>query len=261
MHRKMWARTRAQAVADRTHLQIVGLERAKGALDPREGLVAAHAVGCREVLSRQRCADDVDAVEGGLAVDPGLLAPVLEAVVADVAGEVLGDLVVVAHLADPQADLGGALEVARGDAGADRLEQGLGGLQQRLAGVGALDRQARVATGHQALAGKVRVLQDLEQAHLVGAVQLAGALQLADRAAAQRADPVDAVELAQLGDLGLHQHAAVADQDHAREAEAAAQLVDGRHEVPLAGLVRVHPVLRCYLLHSPVPAQRLLGDS
>ena len=84
-----------------------------------------------------------------------------------------------------------------------------GGLRQRFPRIGPLGRQARVAAGHQPLTGIVRMAQDLEQADLVGSVQLAGALQLADRAATWRRDPVDALHLAQIADAGPHHHAAV----------------------------------------------------
>ena len=153
-------------------------------------------------------------------VDAGAVAAVVEAVLADLAHEVLADFVAIQHGADPQADLGLALQAPGGDAGADRREQLFGGLQQGLARLAALGRQARVAAGHQPLVRIVRMLHDLEQADLVAALQLAGPLQLANRAATQRGDPIDAVQLVQFGQAGLHQHAAVADQHQAAQAEA-----------------------------------------
>ena len=109
-------------------------------------------------------------------VDAVLLAPVLEAPVADLPDEVLADLVVVDHGTDPQADRGCALEPTGGHAGAERCQQLLGRDQQRLPRASSLGRQARVAAGHQPLARIVRVLDDLEQAGVVGALQLAGPL-------------------------------------------------------------------------------------
>ena len=117
-------------------------------------------------------------------VDAGLLAPVLKAPVADLPVEVLADLVVVDHCADPQADLRCALESTGGHAGADRCQQLLGRDQQRLPPASSLGRQARVAAGHQPLARIVRVLDDLEQADSERAA-----------AAAQRASPMEPAEV------------------------------------------------------------------
>ncbi len=190
MHKNMWARTRSAKRCRIGHTCRALVFSVQKALDPREGLVAVHAVGRRELLGSQRGADHVRAVQGRLGGDLVLRALVAEVGVADLAHEALADLVAVQHGPDPQADLGRAVQAPRGDSGTDRRQQRFGGCQQILARVGALGRQAQVAAGHQALAGIVWMLQDLEQADLVGVLQTPGALELAQRAAAQRRDPV-----------------------------------------------------------------------
>ena len=90
----------------------------KGTLGPRQGVVAAHAIGCRQVPAVQRRADHVDSFERPLAVDAVRLALALEAGIAYLADEVLADLVVVDHRADPQADLSPVREAAGVDTGA-----------------------------------------------------------------------------------------------------------------------------------------------
>ena len=88
MHRNKYALTRSAMRwwIGRTRRSAVFSPR-KARSTPREGLVAAHAVGRRQIRLRQRSADHVDAIEGGRVVDAGVVAAVVEAVLADLAHE------------------------------------------------------------------------------------------------------------------------------------------------------------------------------
>ena len=85
--------------------------------------------------------------------------------------EVLGHLVLVDDLADPEPDLVRAGQSAGGDRGGDRGAGGLGGGQQLGAFAGALGGQGRVAAGDQPFAGVVGV-GDLGEVLLVEQGQL-----------------------------------------------------------------------------------------
>ena len=80
-------------------------------------------------------------------------APVGEVAVADLVKRVLADLVAVHNRADPQTELGRALQAPDGDAGADRRLRRFGGGQQRFPRMGAPRCQAQVAASHQVLTG------------------------------------------------------------------------------------------------------------
>ena len=218
-----------QVVVDRADLQVHRLEAAEGALDGAEALVGAHGVGRPEFVGRHAGADHVEAVQGRLGVDAGLVAAVGEVALLDGEFEMLADLELGDDLADLEADAGGAAQgppdaLGGGD---DRVEQFLGGLQQGLALAGALGGQQGVAAQQQALAGKVRgsdfgEVLVVEEGHLDGA--LAG--EFADGGGAQGGDPVKAGGAQFVADAGLGEQAAVADDHQAGEAEAATQGVE-----------------------------------
>ena len=91
MHRKTWARTLcAIQVADRPDFEIGALERAEGALDPGQILIGLDRFRSVEMLGRHAGADDIDAIEAGLFLDP--VGPALEGEMAviDFDSEVLG---------------------------------------------------------------------------------------------------------------------------------------------------------------------------
>jgi hypothetical protein len=108
------------------------------------------------------------------------------------------------------------------------LEIAFGGLEQFVALAGALLAEDRIAAGHQALAGIVRAV-DLGQVALVEQRQLQGPAVLGQRpdgGGPQRGDEVEAGRDDVLIDPGLGDHAAIADEGDARQAEAGLELVD-----------------------------------
>ena len=113
----MGAHARADPVIDRADLDVDGLQAAEGALDTGEALVGQHGPLAVERYGRQARAQNVDAVERGLGRDGGRLALEVEVLVGDGDLEGLGDLALVDHGADSQADLAGAAERAPGAPG------------------------------------------------------------------------------------------------------------------------------------------------
>ena len=106
-------------VVDRPQVQVDRLQGAEVPLDNREALVGRDEVpgASRARPGVHACADDIDAVERGLGVDPfSLAARKAEAVVSDHDLEVLGHLVAVDKLAtDANPDLVGAFRRPRSD--------------------------------------------------------------------------------------------------------------------------------------------------
>ncbi len=105
-----------QPAVDRPDLQVDAFERAKGALDLGQGLVAFDQFLGAHGLLRQVGADDIEAVEPGLGFD-GLAAALVGEAVAinswgDGALEVLGHLVLVDDGTDFEADCGLAAQGA-----------------------------------------------------------------------------------------------------------------------------------------------------
>ena len=108
---------------------------AEGALDPGQGLVGIDGLVGGDGTGGEAGADDVDAVELSLGGDAGVVAGPGEVVVGDGEGEVLLDLVAVGLAPDPVVDPVPAAQPGAGpaDGAGDRLEDGLGGLEQVLA--------------------------------------------------------------------------------------------------------------------------------
>ena len=92
-------------VVDRAHLEVDGLEGAKRALDLREQLVVAHrVVRGHAALAARLCARRRCRRARPRSATFSLVDAEVEGAVADVEHEVLGDLVLVDHLADAHAD-------------------------------------------------------------------------------------------------------------------------------------------------------------
>lgn len=94
----------------------------EGALGLGERLVRADDVGAGELAGGDARAQDAEAVEGRLLVDPCLVAVVGEAVVGQLEFEVLAHLALVDDGADGGPDRGGAAQRALLDALLDRGE-------------------------------------------------------------------------------------------------------------------------------------------
>ena len=161
-------------------------------------------------------------------------------IVADLDGEVLGDLAPVQDPVYPHGDLVRAAQRGAGPrAGRGDLAQvGLGGGQQRFALAGPLGFQERVLAGHQPLAGEVRG-GDLGQVLGIeqGQLQVPAADQRLDLGGAQRGDPVQVSGGDVLAQPGGGQHAPVPDQHHLGDPEP---VLDLGH---LGGHGRGSPVL------------------
>ena len=125
-------------------------------LHAREVLAGGHRGRGAEGLRGNRGADDVDPVEGRLSLDAGLVTPPGEGPLADVHGEVLGDLPLVDHLPGADTDLGGVGQPPGGDHAFDLGEFGLGGGQQPASPGGALFGEERVVAGDQPFPRVVR---------------------------------------------------------------------------------------------------------
>ena len=125
----------------------------------------------------------------------------------------------------------------------DLLEFPLGGLGQLAAFARALGGQQRVAAEDEALAGKVR-RGDFGQVSLVEkrGLDRPRGRELLDGVAAQRADPVEPLDVAQfLVDAPAGDHAAVADEDDPPDAEAPAHFGDlVRERVRIGGVAGEH---------------------
>ena len=148
----------------------------------------------------------------------------------------LGHLVLADDLADPDPDRAGIEESSGVHGGGDLGQVGVGGLKQRGAFAGAFVGQGRVAAGHQAFVGVVRVA-DLGQVGLVEQAHLQRAVvggQGGDRRGPQRGDPADAAEFAQGLDPGVGDHPGVADHHHVAQGE---RVPDGLDDVGEGGRV------------------------
>src|SRR5262249_23493240 len=121
-----------EPVPDGAQVQVV-FEGPEVPLNAGQVLVGGHSGDGAELAGGDGGADDVDAVQGGLGVNGGLVPLPGQVPVADVKGEVLGDLVPVDDLSGAQADLVGVGQPAGVDGGLDLSEQRLGGGEQVLA--------------------------------------------------------------------------------------------------------------------------------
>ena len=146
-----------KAVVDGPQVEVVGFDDAEVAFDVGELLVAVHHGGGVEGVGVDAGAQHVDAIQGGLGVDGGLVAVVFEPGVGDREVEVLAHLELSADLADCDADLVGAGQGSLADALGDVGQFLLGRLQEVLAFAGAFGGQRRVAAGDQPFAGVVGV--------------------------------------------------------------------------------------------------------
>src|SRR5207344_3292680 len=209
------------AVPDGPDVQV-GAEGAEGPLDLGQRLVGGDHGGGVEVAGGDAGAQHVDAVEGGLGGDGVLVAGVADAVVADVDGEVLGDLAAVQDPVGPHGDLVLAVQRPAGPcAGRGDLAQvSLGGSEQRFPLAGPFGFQERVLAGHQPLPGEVRG-GDLGQVLGIeqGQLQVPAADQLLDLGGAQRGDPVQVSGPDILAQPGSGQHAPVPDEHYLGDAE------------------------------------------
>ena len=171
----------------------VGIEGPEGPLDLGEGLVGGDDFAAVQVAGGDAGAQHVDAVELGLGGDGVLVAGVAEAVVADVGGEVLGDLAAGQHPVRAHGDrvLTAQRPPGPGAGRGDLGQVGLGGREEALALAGPLGFQERVLAGHQPLAGEVRG-GDLGQVLGIeqGQLQVPVPDQGLDLRGAQRGDPV-----------------------------------------------------------------------
>ena len=115
-----------QPVVDGAQVQVAGLEGPEVALDAGEVLVGGDGGGGVQLGGGDGGADDVDAVQGGLGVDGGPVAPPGQAVIGDVEDEVLGDLVPADDFPGPYPDLVRAADAPGCGLVPDRGQQGLG---------------------------------------------------------------------------------------------------------------------------------------
>src|SRR5262245_20812787 len=97
-------------VADRANLEIDGLHRAEGPVDPGEVLVGVYGMIAGQRLPRYAGANDIDAIEPGLGGDLFDLARPAEVAVANVEGEVLGHLLGIDDFTDRKPDLSGGAQ-------------------------------------------------------------------------------------------------------------------------------------------------------
>ena len=111
-----------EPMVDRAHLKVDGLHRAKRPLDVAERFVASHRLGAAHLLLHETGPYDIDPVECGLGGDHLIAQRKLEAVIFDGELEVLGDLVLVDHAADPDTDPPCAVQVTAIHHGADLFE-------------------------------------------------------------------------------------------------------------------------------------------
>ena len=204
------------------------------ALHAGEALVRFHRGLRADGGGIQAGAHDVDPVESGLRLDPVRVARPVHP------GVVHGDVEVLLHLAPiglaPQGlDRPVAVRRPRLPAcggGGDVGERPFRGLQQVLAFAAPFRAQSRVQADHEPLAGEVRARA---LRHRVGNQRLGlqrgrgvrprRPQQLADVAGPERRDPVEPGRLEVLADAGRGEHPPVADQRHAVDAEALANLV------------------------------------
>ena len=142
-----------EAVVDGPQVQVVGLDDAEVAFDVGEVLVALDDRGGVEGVGVDAGAQHVDAVQGGLGVDAGLVATVGEGGVGDGGVEVLAHLVFVDHLAHRLADLARAGEGAAADPVGDAGEQLVGCGQQVAAFAGTFGGERGCGTRTSSLSG------------------------------------------------------------------------------------------------------------
>ena len=211
-----------------------GLHRAERALHAGEALVRLHRGMRAHGGGLQAGAHDVDPVEAGLRPDPVRVALPVHP------GVVHGDVEVLLHLAPvgvaPQG-LDRPVAVRRprlpaGSGGGDVGERPFRGLQQVLPLAAPFLAQPRVQADHEPLAGEVRAgdLRHRVRRQRLGLQRgrrtlVRGLQQLADVPGLQGRDPVEPGRLEVLADAGRGQHPPVADQRHAVDAEALADLV------------------------------------
>ncbi len=200
------------------------LQRPEGPLHPRQALVRPHRLGVPQLLLLQARADHVDPVQTLLRPDRLLLPPGAERLRLRVERplEVLAQAPP-SQPAQAPVELVAVVAACRVP-GRQLLRIRRGQLQQHVALAPPLGRHQRVVADQQPLAG-VLLAGHAGQARGVEQPGLdhVALHQLAEGVPAQGGDPVEAGRLEVGVDAGLGDHAAVADQGHALQAEALAQ--------------------------------------
>ena len=218
-------------VADGSEAEVLfGLEGGEGGLDATETLVGEHGALGGEVLGAEAGADDIEAVEGGLAGDGVLVALEGEVALLDVGEEVLAHLAPVEDAGGGDGDGFGFPEGPGWPLGAvlEFEEPRFGGVEKSFALAGAFCGEAGVVADDEALAGEEGAL-DLGEPVLVeeGGLEVGVVDQGLDLVGAEGGDPVEFGAGAEvLADASGGDHAAVADPDEALCAEAPLDLLD-----------------------------------
>ena len=94
-----------QPVVNGPHMQVDGLETAKGSFHSREAFITGHDLFAGQGVGFDAGANDVDPVQALLAFDVGLFALVVEAVFFDSQLKVLAHLIAVEDLAGAHPDI------------------------------------------------------------------------------------------------------------------------------------------------------------
>ena len=138
--------------------QQVAVQPAEDPLDVLQRLVGLHRGAGAERVRGEAGADHVDPVQGGLGGDLVLVTPPGQALLGDLDDKVLGDFLLVDHLAHGQGDGVLAAQWPAGPPGGlvYLVQLGLGGGQQLAALAGPLGFEERVVAGDEPLPGVVR---------------------------------------------------------------------------------------------------------
>ena len=240
----MSADPRLDPVMHRADLQIDRLHGPERLLHPGEILVHPDSIIGADRRRRHTGADDVEAVEPGLAQDAVGLAAVGKAVLGDGEIEVLRHLVGIDYRPHREPDLGLAPErpMAPTDLACDARQIALGGDEQLLALAGALARELGIAADDEPLA-RVIGSGDLGEVALVEERELQRPAlgERLDLRRPQAGDPVQPGGLEVLAQPRCRDHPAVADQHDVLEPEAALQRRDLRRQgAGIAGVAFEH---------------------
>ena len=216
---------------DRPDVQINALQGAERPFDTREVLVGLNRFCGGHMIGRHAGSDYIDAVEAGLGFD--LIEPPLpgEMTVADRDDEVLGHLSFVENRTDRQANLGGVMQAGAlaTDLDVDPGQIALGRRQQVLTLARPLSGKVVIAAHNQPFAREQVRRADFSEIAVIEQRQLQRPVlgsQRLHRRGTQVGDPIEICGPEVVANARRGDHAAIADDDHAADAEAILQLLD-----------------------------------
>jgi hypothetical protein len=231
-------------VIDGPHADVDPLQTAKRALHLRQALVLPDRIRRREPIGGFIGTNHIDPIQLHFLLNGRRIPRPLEAAVGNRDSDVLGHLVVIDHATHFDAE-GRVVERRLGAPGGLRgelRERAFGRDEQLLPFPAPFLREQRIETGNETFAG-ILGRGDLGEVLLIkqGELERPALDQRADGRAPQGGNPPNPGMGAQVPELRLGEHAAIADQDEARDPKLRLQVRDLiRHRRRIAGVAGIH---------------------